>query len=567
MVSKGFVGLGSLPGKAMGALGKVKGFFSGLFGGGKDNFGVTASVSRWAPIAAQALALAGAPISWLPSLMKRMQRESGGNPSAINNWDINAKHGDPSRGLMQCVTLDTRILTDRGWLTYDQVQVGDRTIGYNSATGRSEWTTITRVVTYDDAPVWRVGHKRWHADVTPNHRWWSDTRTASGKTRGEFVRTEDFNTMHRIRLAAPADTDGIPGLSLDDVAVLAWLQGDGTYREAKDRPGHYDGAIFQSKPGMVVKIRALLARVPHTESIRAPRTRRTMPQHVFRLRRAYVTDLIKRSEVEDTGPEAFVLRLSPDQRALWLAAMIDAEGHRMPGKRPGHSEFVRIAQAVGPMQDAIRLAVYLEGWRPTYSENSARRNGYQPAGVVGMAKPHVAPVTFHDPVDLPRQTVWCVKTGLETWTAELDGQVFLTGNTIGATFNAYAGSLRGRGIYDPLANIYAAVRYTIARYGSGPAGWDRAGGYDSGGLLMPGSTLAVNATGRPERILNAEHTARLDALLASGGSGRMHPDDIRALAAAMSNLAVLLDGQQVGKVVDARLNAVGRSAAYRRSER
>lgn len=32
-----------------------------------------------------------------------IMRESGGNPRAINRWDINAKHGDPSRGLMQTI--------------------------------------------------------------------------------------------------------------------------------------------------------------------------------------------------------------------------------------------------------------------------------------------------------------------------------------------------------------------------------------------------------------------------------------------------------------------------------
>jgi hypothetical protein len=81
--------------------------------------------------------------------------------------------------------------------------------------------------------------------------------------------------------------------------------------------------------------------------------------------------------------------------------------------------------------------------------------------------------------------------------------------TIGATFAAYAGPFIGRGIYDPLANIYAAIKYTMARYGSGPAGWDRAGGYDSGGWLLPGTTLAYNGTGRPERVRTAEQEAAL----------------------------------------------------------
>ena len=73
--------------------------------------------------------------------------------------------------------------------------------------------------------------------------------------------------------------------------------------------------------------------------------------------------------------------------------------------------------------------------------------------------------------------------------------------TIGATFNAYAGHLRHRGIYDPLANIYAAIRYTIARYGSGPAGWDRAGGYRGGLRRVPRDNFPMRAH-EGERLLN-----------------------------------------------------------------
>lgn len=37
------------------------------------------------------------------ALLTQMQHESGGNPNAINNWDINAKRGTPSKGLMQVI--------------------------------------------------------------------------------------------------------------------------------------------------------------------------------------------------------------------------------------------------------------------------------------------------------------------------------------------------------------------------------------------------------------------------------------------------------------------------------
>jgi Transglycosylase SLT domain len=47
------------------------------------------------------------------------------------------------------------------------------------------------------------------------------------------------------------------------------------------------------------------------------------------------------------------------------------------------------------------------------------------------------------------------------------------------TYAAYAGKLFGRGIRDPLANIYASIRYTLARYGTLQA-WARPGGYAKG---------------------------------------------------------------------------------------
>lgn len=79
------------------------------------------------------------------------------------------------------------------------------------------------------------------------------------------------------------------------------------------------------------------------------------------------------------------------------------------------------------------------------------------------------------------------------------------------TFDAYAGPYKSLGLFNPFANIYAAVKYAMDRYGSGwqakitaPGGY-RAGGfttasYDQGGMLQPGWTLAYNGTGRPEPV-------------------------------------------------------------------
>ncbi|MFC7966863.1 peptidoglycan DD-metalloendopeptidase family protein [Streptomyces cinereoruber] len=71
-------------------------FTSGGGGGG-------AGVERWRSTVLQALRITGNPASYADLTLRRMNQESGGNPNAVNNWDINAKNGMPSVGLMQVI--------------------------------------------------------------------------------------------------------------------------------------------------------------------------------------------------------------------------------------------------------------------------------------------------------------------------------------------------------------------------------------------------------------------------------------------------------------------------------
>ncbi|ARM67367.1 tail tape measure protein [Lactococcus phage AM9] len=85
----------------------VSGDFSalaGAFGGGGGGGVAGAGVQQWTGVASQALMMTGqfTPQN-LQALLYQMQTESGGNPMAINNWDVNAVRGTPSKGLMQVI--------------------------------------------------------------------------------------------------------------------------------------------------------------------------------------------------------------------------------------------------------------------------------------------------------------------------------------------------------------------------------------------------------------------------------------------------------------------------------
>lgn len=94
---------------AKGAVGSVfdnaVGFIKKIFDEQANvNYNPSAGTEQWRKLASRALQMTGQYNEGnLNRLLYQMQTESGGNPNAINNWDINAQNGIPSKGLMQVI--------------------------------------------------------------------------------------------------------------------------------------------------------------------------------------------------------------------------------------------------------------------------------------------------------------------------------------------------------------------------------------------------------------------------------------------------------------------------------
>lgn len=86
-----------------------------------------------------------------------------------------------------------------------------------------------------------------------------------------------------------------------------------------------------------------------------------------------------------------------------------------------------------------------------------------------------------------------------------------------ATFAAH--NITGGSINDGTAQIYAMIDYVATKYGQNSSGIpnfiNQGHGYDDGGLLPPGMTLAINATRKPEVILNPDQTKAVTKLAAA----------------------------------------------------
>jgi phage-related protein len=70
-----------------------------LTGGGDGGSGV----ARWRGVVQQALGQVHQSLSLVNTTLRRMNQESGGNPTAVNRTDINWQNGTPSVGLMQVI--------------------------------------------------------------------------------------------------------------------------------------------------------------------------------------------------------------------------------------------------------------------------------------------------------------------------------------------------------------------------------------------------------------------------------------------------------------------------------
>ncbi|MER5527401.1 transglycosylase SLT domain-containing protein [Streptomyces sp. NPDC002677] len=64
--------------------------------------GYSNNLDGWIKQSLQIMKSKGIPGSY-DGLKRNIMRESGGNPSAQNNWDVNAQKGTPSKGLLQVI--------------------------------------------------------------------------------------------------------------------------------------------------------------------------------------------------------------------------------------------------------------------------------------------------------------------------------------------------------------------------------------------------------------------------------------------------------------------------------
>jgi SLT domain-containing protein len=110
---------------------------------------------------------------------------------------------------------------------------------------------------------------------------------------------------------------------------------------------------------------------------------------------------------------------------------------------------------------------------------------------------------------------------------------------IGSTFAAYHVPGTSTNIYDPLANVAAALNYAMHNrgFGTGPGQIGSGHGYDTGGWLPPGVSLAYNMTGQhelvtPQSELRKYAQLQIEAMSSRRGGGNTYEAHFDGLTGA-----------------------------------
>ena len=191
--------------------------------------------------------------------------------------DENGKIVKEHDHLMDCYSVDTEVLTKRGWVPFPKLAQDDVMATVNLDTDELEYQSQSAPITkrrHDGAMI-QIGGRKMSMLVTPNHRMVVCPR---GKQVPEFRRAGELSIWDRIKLHSSGVGDscsihekvtveGRALSALDMAAFMGWYVSEGSAIKKPQIPGRgYQVSISQNRP--CPDLEQLLERLPWNFSYR-----------------------------------------------------------------------------------------------------------------------------------------------------------------------------------------------------------------------------------------------------------------------------------------------------------
>ena len=339
-----------------------------------------------------------------------------------------------------CVDAKTEALTQRGWLSEDQITDNDKILSYNGS--NMIWSDIHSIFRDNYCGLMhKLSSRSIDSLITPEHK----VVTDKGLVKIEYLKEAD-----RLVVMGEAEETDFNKVYTDAFVELAgWIVTEGNYQPKKKII-----TIYQNEGPYADRIRQALSVCGYDYTERKSKKSENIS---FSIKRKHWDEIVNVLENKNLSMD-FILNLTQEQRELLINTMVDGDGHR-------NGLLMRYTQKDKEHMDHFQTLCALSGLKSNahFVENKksfgkpvsyyianvfSKRGNHTRGACIDMhggknnGRKHPGMGKFFHPNEPTKQydgTVWCPETDWGSFLARRNGKVYLTGNT-------YNDEMRGQGL-------------------------------------------------------------------------------------------------------------------------
>ena len=367
------------------------------------------------------------------TMMARMKQGFDPDLAAMMS---NAAHVD------YCVDEATEILTQRGWLSVDELKVGDMALSIDPHSRDITWSAVTEVHRFKSRGyLYSCNNKRVDIACTGNHRWLAESSGARGghwtKRAPKGVKThmittsELIETNKRLIMAGGtvSESPTVSPYSDEFVQLVAWSITEGHY-PPDDRYGVRIAQSVTHNPDYVDEIRSLASHfVAGGCTASEYKVRHTKYGDILTWRfGAGIGELVKTAAPNKQITPQFLCQLTARQLELFYETLMKGDGMTIGRHdKSSRKRSVRVwSQKDRGRIDGFQMLCAMLGVR---TRSRMKGDDSDCSVVTAYQTKHVYSQSMNWTVIPYDGDVWCPTTSTGTWMARRGGTTYWTGNS------------------------------------------------------------------------------------------------------------------------------------------
>lgn len=324
-----------------------------------------------------------------------------------------------------CFDKETEVLSEKGWVNYEDLSIGDKLLSFNKETKNLEWKEtiglyVNKAYMGDMISLHCQG---FDAFVTPDHKW-----PVISRSNGliEERETQDLKQHHKIIRAVDNNIDSIKIYEDWFVNLIGWVVTDGHIR--KDRTGINITQSLTRYPNNCSSIDAICANIKESVNKRINKYGPEKDKDVITWTiKDPIAKIIRMICPGRQLTSEFILSLTKSQQIELYETLISGDGSR----NSNGDRFSQPMYCEETMRSFEILCVLL-GKRCTVSQETIRTGTVMLRAHIQTSKRY-GPYTNVASLNFDRQyfegTIWCPHNNNSTVIARRNGTIYITQQT------------------------------------------------------------------------------------------------------------------------------------------